>query len=196
MLSLRQNFYQMSKLYSFFISLLFCCMYFNSAYAQPQKGEFINASAGIGVCFADDESDASGSGFYTQAEYVWSPRSWFGVRPYVGIVTASGESDEQDTQQFKIKSNTFLLGAKIRLVAPIPYVAPFLETGIGMSAGSFETYTAHTNLKKNGVLLHVPLTLGLALGRKHSTEIKFVYYFHESTKQTSGAMALGFSFPL
>jgi hypothetical protein len=126
----------MSKFYFSVVTLLFTCLVF----AQPRKGEFINASVGIGLCAPYDESEVTGSGFYAQAEYVWAPRTWFGVRPYAGVVIASGESDPKDVPvgvKEYIKSNAFLLGAKVRVAAPIPYVAPFIETGIGMSIGSF-----------------------------------------------------------
>ena len=184
----------MSKLYFSFIILL-AAVVFNPAYAQPRKGEFINASVGIGLVAPNDDSDITGDGFYAQAEYVWAPRSWFGVRPYVGMIIASEETKEEGVREY-IKSNAALLGAKVRLVAPIPYVAPFFETGVGMSIGSFETSTTYTNVKKSGALLHIPFTIGLALGRNHGTEIKFTYYIHESVDQFSGAAAVGFSFPL
>jgi len=89
-----------------------------------------------------------------------------------------------------------MLGAKVRLAAPIPYVAPFFETGVGMSVGSFRTYTEFTNEKKSGALLHIPFTVGLAIGRRHNYELKFIYYYHEAAEQVSGAAALGLTFPL
>ena len=186
----------MIKLYFSFIAFIFSGTLFNSIYAQPKEGEFIDISAGIGLCAPNDDSNISGSGFYAQAEYVWSPLSWFGVRPYAGLILASGESEEGEVPQFRLKSNAALLGAKIRLAAPIPYIAPFIECGVGLSAGSFETYTQDIDIKKSGILLHIPVTLGLALGRKHSVEVKFTYYFHESVEQFSGAAAVGFSFPI
>ena len=165
-------------------------------YAQPNEGQFINASIGIGYCSPDDESELSGSGFYAQAEYVWSPNRWFGVRPYAGVVFASGTSDEPGMTEYHIKSNAFMLGAKVRLAAPIPYVAPFFETGIGMSVGSFSTHTEFTNVKRSGALLHIPFTVGLAIGRRHNYELKFIYYYHEAAEQVSGAAAFGLTFPL
>jgi hypothetical protein len=89
-----------------------------------------------------------------------------------------------------------MVGAKFRLAAPIPYVAPFLESGIGMSVGSFETYTKYTSVSKNGILLHIPMAFGLAVGRRHNYEIKFTYYFTPAAEQFSGAAAFGFSIPL
>jgi hypothetical protein len=186
----------MNKLLLFFTAFIFAGMIFNPVYAQTQKGEFINASIGMGLCAPYDEADISGTGFYAQAEYVWNPYTWLGVRPYAGVVIASDEINEPGMQQMSIKSNAALLGAKARLTAPIPYVAPFIESGVGVSFGSFETYTPYTNIKKSGALLHIPVSLGLAIGRKHNYELKFTYYYHNSAEQFSGAAALGFSFPI
>lgn len=167
--------------------------------AQPNKGEFINASIGLGMTspYAEDTNMTS-SGFYAQAEYIWSPRSWFGIRPYAGVVITSGKLIEKtaETPEYEIQTNAALLGAKIRLVAPIPYVAPFIETGVGMSIGSFKTFTKEDDLKKSGIIPHIPLSLGLAVGRKHNVEIKYVYYYQETVRQVAGAAAIGVCFPL
>jgi hypothetical protein len=186
----------MNKLY--YLAILFTVFFCNSIYAQPQKGEFIHVSAGLGISapLYEDKNEVAGTGFYAQGEYVWSPLSWFGVRPYAGVLIASDELKEEGIPNYKIKSNAALLGVKVRLAAPIPYVAPFIESGVGVSVGSFQTYTAETNLKKNGVLFHVPVTLGLALGRNHEYEFKFIYYFNESVEQFSGAAAIGFTIPI
>ena len=188
---------KVSKLYFTITAILFFGLFFNQGYAQPNKGEFIDASVGLGIVAPnDDRSEIDGTGFYAQAEYVWAPRTWFGVRPYAGLIIASGESEEGEIQGLSIKSNAALLGAKIRLVAPIPYVAPFLESGVGMSIGSFETHTEYTNIEKDGVLIHIPFSVGLALGRRHNVEVKFTYYYHNAVDQFSGAAAFGLSFPI
>ena len=184
----------MSNLKSFLVFLFFSI--FSNSYAQPNEGQFINASIGIGLCAPYDETELTGSGFYAQAEYVWSPNTWFGVRPYAGVVIASGTPEDPGMPEWRIKSNAALLGAKVRLAAPIPYVAPFIESGVGMSIGSFETYTEYTDRKESGVLLHIPFSLGLAIGRRHNYEIKFTYYYHEEVKQFSGAAAFGLTFPI
>lgn len=169
-------------------------------YAQPSTGQFINVSAGFSYSSPDYEteyeSEAEASGFYAQAEYVYAPLSWFGVRPYAGVIIASDESALNEKEQYRIKSNAALLGVKARFAAPIPYVAPFIELGVGVSVGSFETSTIYTSRKANGAIAHIPFTLGLAVGREHNYEIKFTYYFHGSVDQSSGAAAFGFSFPL
>ena len=44
--------------------------------------------------------------------------------------------------------------------------------------------------------MHIPWSIGVALGPKHNFEISFTYYDHPSVDQTCGAAAFGFSFPL
>lgn len=186
----------MSKIKFTVIVLILTNLFYNSTFAQTNEEDYIHASIGLGVTASYDESDIVGSGFYAQGEYVMNLLSWFAFRPYAGLIIASGKSEDPELQEFKVKSNAFLLGAKVRISAPIPYVAPFIESGVGLSAGSFQTYTPYTNLKKNGVLMHIPFSLGLAVGRKHNIEAKFTYYFQPSAEQFSGAAAVGFSFPL
>jgi len=177
-------------------SLFFSILSSNSVNAQTEKGEFINTSIGIGMVSPDDETDLTGTGFYAQGEYVYNVFSWLGFRPYAGVVFASGETDTPEMEKYEVKSNAFLLGAKARITAPIPYVAPFFESGIGMSAGEFRTYTSFVDIDKKGLQLHIPVVFGLAIGRNHNYELKFVYYFHPNAEQFSGAASIGFSFPI
>ncbi len=189
----------MKKLYFTISMLLFSGVVLHPVFAQPNKGKSINASVGLGIVTSYDEGpQMTGSGFYAQGEYVWCPRSWFGVIPYAGMVVASAASDDKDPNQevYSLKANAAILGTKVRLAAPVPYVAPFIEVGVGMSVGSFYTHTKESQISKNGVLMHIPFTLGVALGRKHNVDVKFAYYFHESVRQISGAAAFGISFPL
>ena len=164
--------------------------------AQPKIGNYINASIGIGLSAPYDDVDITGSGFYAQGEYVFGLTKWFGIRPYAGLVITSADKNTNLPDYYKVTSNAFLFGGKVRVAAPIPWVAPYFELGLGGSIGSFETYTPFTNIKKNGLLMHVPFSLGLALGRKHNYELEFTYYYHETVKQFSGAVAIGYSIPL
>jgi len=132
----------------FSIIIFVFCLSWNPALAQPEKGTFIQGSMGLGYVYPYEDVDINSSGFYAQGEFVWSPLTWFGVRPYAGMIISSGENIKDGQVTARGKANAFLLGAKLRLVAPIPYVAPFIEGGIGMSAGSFETFTPLINVKE------------------------------------------------
>ena len=180
------------------IFLLFTIFFSCVINAQQKPGKYINASIGFGISVPYDESDISATGFYAQGEYVIAMSKWFSVRPYAGIILTSDSKSEnqQNLPNYKVTSKAFLLGGKARICAPIPYVAPFFETGLGMSLGSFETFTPFTNISKNGLIMHIPFSIGLALGKKHKTEIAFTYYYHPNLQQVSGAAAFGLSFPL
>ena len=184
--------------YSFILFFFLFVLTPNVSLAQPDTGRFLEASAGVGYSFADDTSDITGTGVYAQGEYVFALSRWFGVRPYAGVLfTWDTETlDALGIPEYKATTRAFMLGGKIRLAAPIPWVAPYLETGIGLSFGSLETLTIITDNTKNGVIPHIPLSVGLALGRKHRFELGFTYYYHPSADQINGAAAIGLSFPL
>lgn len=177
---------------------LFSVFFTNSLKAQPRRGEFINASIGLGISTSYYEEDGGGSGFYAQGEYVMGITKWFGLRPYAGIIITSPDqkTNQEIENDYKITTKAFSFGGKARIAAPIRWIAPFIESGIGASIGSFETFSPSTNIKKNGILMHIPFSLGLAVGPKHNVDIIFTYNFYPTVKQVSGAAAFGLSFPL
>ncbi|PBJ11783.1 hypothetical protein [Flavobacterium sp. ACN6] len=179
---------------------------FSSHLKAQTTGKFIKASIGYGSSSSyyiedygnQDEVDVMGGGLYLQAEYVLGVKSWLSIRPYAGAIFESVDKDQniQNQPQYKVTTNAFLMGGKIRICAPIPWVAPFIEGGIGTSIGKFETFTPNVNFNKSDVLMHIPFSLGLAIGRKHNFEIGISGYFHPAAKQSTGVFALGYSFPL
>nr|WP_321236870.1 hypothetical protein [uncultured Psychroserpens sp.] len=188
-----------AKYFSIIIVAIFSLSYINQSHAQPQIGKSIDISIGYGLSIPYDEDiDITGSGFYAQGEYVVGISKWFGLRGYAGLIlTSADENDKsQNDPEYKVTSNAFLIGGKFRIAIPIPWVAPYIETGIGASIGSFETFIPTAGFEKKGILLHIPVSLGLALGPEHNWDIAFTYYFHPSVEQFAGAAALGFSFPL
>lgn len=166
--------------------------------AQFIKNRSIDASIGYGATFPYDDVDINGSGLYLQGEYALTLASWIDIRPYAGLIlTKAGKfNDNYVGPDFKTTSNAFLIGGKTRIIAPIPWVAPYLEIGIGASIGSFETFTPYTDLKKSGLIVHMPWSIGLELGPKRNFDIAFTYYEHHTMDQFSGALAIGYSFPL
>lgn len=181
-----------------FVIAIFALFLSNQTKAQPRTGKSIDVAVGYGLSSPYDNVDITGNGFYTQGEYVIGLTKWFGIRPYAGLILTSADKTgtQQNQPDYKVTSNAFLLGGKVRVAAPIPWIAPYFEVGIGASIGSFVTYTPLTNVKQNGILMHIPWSIGLALGRKHNFEIAFTYYDHPSVDQTCGAADFGFSFPL
>ena len=167
--------------------------------AQFIKEESTDVSIGLGLSAPYDQMDLLRSpGFYAQGEYVLSPASWIDIRPYAGVILTKLNKDDPERVEARYRStaNAVLLGGKTRIIAPVPFVAPYLEIGIGASIGSFETFTPYTSIDESGVFAHVPFSLGFELGSRHNADIKFTYYFHPGLGQFTGAAAVGFSFPL
>lgn len=187
-------------LHSFIISIIFTFSFSYLTKAQ-NTGKFINASIGLGLTtsyYKEKNPDIiDGSGFYAQGEYVIGLTSWFSVRPYAGIIiTSTDENLEKNPENYKVTTKAFSMGGKVRICAPIPWVAPFVEGGIGASIGSFETYLPELHIKKSGAVVDIPFSFGLALGRKNNIDVAFTYLFHPAVDQYSGAIAAGFSFPI
>ena len=169
--------------------------------AQEKTNKAIKASIGYGISAPYDNTNnaqnITGTGFYAQAEYVINIKKWFALKPYAGLIlTSEDKNNKSNPLGYKVTSNAFLLGGKARVMAPIPYVAPYFEVGIGLSAGSFETYTPNVAIKKDGVVTHIPFSIGLALGKKHNVDVEFTYYYQSPVQQFTGAMAIGLTFPL
>ncbi|WP_236546486.1 hypothetical protein [Tenacibaculum maritimum] len=89
-----------------------------------------------------------------------------------------------------------MLGGKARVRAPIPWVTPYIEIGIGTSIGKFETLTVFDNIEKSGIIYHIPLSFGLELGKNNNVDLGFAYYLQPSIEQYAGAFAVGITFPL
>jgi hypothetical protein len=185
-----------STLRNFFVIALFTIFFYNPAKAQPRVGRFIDVSIGLGASVPFDNSDVDGSGFYAQGEYVFGLTKWIGIRPYAGVILTSPDNYRQYEQDYQVTSKAFLFGGKARVCAPIPWVAPYFEIGLGASVGSFETFTPLTNTKKSGIIMHVPFSMGLAIGRSHNIDVAFTYYHHSAAEQASGAFAVGYTFPI
>jgi len=189
----------------YFTAIIFIVLFSSHSKAQT-TGNFIKASIGFASSSSyyiedygsQEEVDVMGDGFYLQAEYVLGIKSWFSVRPYAGAIFESVDKNQniQNQPQYKVTTNAFLMGGKVRICAPIPWVAPFIEGGIGTSIGKFETFTPNVNFNKSDVLLHIPFSLGLAIGRKNSLELGISGYFHPAAKQSTAILAFGYSFPL
>jgi hypothetical protein len=155
--------------------------------------------AGIGVSLPDDEDvDGTGTGGYGEVEYVYRRVAWLTPRAYTGVLITRPRSDcGAGVSPCDVSSGIFFIGGKLRLMAPIPYVGPFIESGIGLSAGRISTRSGQSvDRTSSGVMYHVPVGLGLAIGPHHEFEISLQYLFHPEQEQISGAVAAGFRFNL
>lgn len=166
--------------------------------AQFDKKKAIDISVGYGLSAPYDDFDITGEGFYFQGEYVIPIKNWLDIRPYVGLILANTPNGDDAPlgADYRSDAEAALVGIKSRLRAPIPWVAPYLEIGLGASIGTLVTFTPFTDLRESGLLYHIPFSIGLELGPKHNFDIAFTYYFHPSVEQFSGAAAFGVSIPL
>ena len=181
------------------LTILIILLVSNIASAQFVKEKSINAIIGYGISVPYNSiDDVADRGLLLQGELVLKVRSWFELRPYAGLIlTSSNGKDLNNNPTNEIaESKAFLLGGKARLRAPIPWVAPYLELGIGTSIGKFETFTYYDNIDKGGIIYHIPFAFGLELGKNNNVDVGFTYYFQPSVKQFVGAMAVGITFPL
>lgn len=170
-----------------------------SAKAQFIQEKSINAQIGYGLSVPYESVDeVADGGFFAQGELVLKATSWFEIRPYAGFIltNSNGKDLNNNPTSEKAESKAFLLGGKARVRAPIPWVAPYLEIGIGTSIGKFETLTAFDNIDKSGIIYHIPFSLGLELGKNNNIDLGFTYFFQPSVEQFVGAFAVGITLPL
>ncbi|WP_109098572.1 outer membrane beta-barrel protein [Aquimarina sp. AU58] len=179
--------------------LLIIILTSNLATAQFVKNESINAQIGYGLSSPYTSVDEIvNDGFFLQGEYILSIASWVELRPYAGLIltNSNGKDLNDNPTDEKAESKAFLIGGKVRVRAPIPWVAPYVEIGIGASLGKFETFTAFTNIDKRGFIYHIPFSFGLELGRNNNVDLGLTYYIQPTVEQYAGAFALGISIPL
>jgi hypothetical protein len=164
--------------------------------AQPQH--FISAQLGLGVSTPLEDVDGSGVGGYGQVEYIYRYVEWATPRAYVGaLITGSNSDCGANVAPCEVSANIAFLGVKLRLLAPIPYVAPFVELGVGGSVGALRTRVdGWVDESKDGVTYHIPVGLGLALGSEHEYELSFQYLVHPRERNLGGAFAFGLTFAL
>lgn len=170
----------------------------NLAKAQFIKEKSINAQIGYGLSAPLNSVDIVNDGFFTQGELVLKIASWIELRPYAGLVftNSNGKDVNDNPTDEKAESKAFLIGGKTRFRAPIPWVAPYIEIGIGTSIGKFETLTAYDNIDKSGVIYHIPFSVGLELGKNNNFDLALVYYIQPSVEQYAGAFTVGITFPI
>ena len=179
--------------------LLITILITNITEAQFLKEKSINAQIGYGLSAPNNSiDDIVDDGFFLQGELVLKVASWVELRPYAGVIltNSNGKDLNDNPTDERAESKAFLIGGKARVRAPIPWVAPYIEIGLGASIGKFETITAYDNIDKNGIIYHIPFSFGLELGRNNNVDLGFSYYFQPSVEQYVGAFAVGITLPL
>jgi hypothetical protein len=149
----------------------------------------------------DRESDVVGNGFHAKLEYVYGVTSYFAWKPYAGLFMTWQDVDDREqyckrTFPCEATSQIVQLGSKLRLAAPIPWLAPFIELGVGLSLGVSRIELGDDERFTSGLGFNLPFALGVALGPEHSVEITIVFYQHYRAEQFLAAFMLGFRIPL
>jgi hypothetical protein len=170
------------------------------AHEEDEHPHRLQISGGLGYAFPfdDDASDAGaeGVGAYGRVEYIYRAIEAVTPRAYAGVVFAPNRAG-CDVSPCDVSARIFFTGVKARLLAPIPYVAPFIELGVGASLGKLSTRVGQfVDASISGATYHIPFGLGLALGEHHQYELAFQYLFHPEVHQYSGGIVFGFEFPL
>jgi hypothetical protein len=154
---------------------------------------FFTFSLGLGVSRATGPNSKAGAGgLYVSAEYWAQPFSWLNLRSYLGYLSTS--TDQRNCYRIDgcdVSENIGLLGAKVRLVAPIPWVAPFFELGLGVSFGDIHATDVDSDLTTHGVVLDVPVGLGLSIGPRHDVDVSLLSLSHGGAHAIGGALLVG-----
>ena len=153
-------------------------------------------SVGPVFAFPEDtnQNDGQGLGIYAGFEFALLPSRWFSPRAYAGLLVASADENSCNGAAVPchVSAQIGVLGIKGRLTIPIPYVAPFIETGVGMSVGAMSTHTVDIDKRLSGVAYNIPFSLGLSfgIGQRRFMELAFAFLYHPDLSQIDGAFTL------
>jgi len=174
----------------------------HAARVDEESPRALSLIAGLGLAAPlrqqGQDVNGKGTGGYAAAEYIFRLTHWFTPRLYAGGIFAPAESDScGGVVPCDVSARILFTGAKARLMAPIPYVGPFIELGFGVSGGRISTRSGRqVDVTGEGLMYHVPFSLGLAIGARHQFDVAFEYLFHPEQKQFSGAAAVGLTLDL
>ena len=160
---------------------------------------FFTFSIGYGVSAAEvprGTTGSTGDGIYVMGEYWAKPFSWLHLRSYVGFLgTSANQTECQLAGGCDVSEDIGFVGGKLRLLAPIPYVAPFIETGLGLSFGTIHATDVGVDRTTTGAVLDIPLGFGLSLLAQHNFDVMISYLFHLGAEAFGGAISIGLTIP-
>lgn len=193
-----------------FVSFLFAtlaahfCMGESSLAAQPREGKEPSVDLAIGGAMTGlvEGGSATSGGLYLSTSYSVPLEPFVGLRAYGGLLFTfpSGGRDEEECgrEECNVSVQGMLLGGKARVAAPIPWVAPFAEAGVGLTLGAVTTQTAVDDIRLGpaGATIHVPLAFGVALGTMRETELAVQAIFHPEAKQYTATLSIAVCVPV
>ena len=155
---------------------------------------WIGGSIGYGMAAATG-GDTDATGVLVAGEYAYHLVSFFQLRSYAGVLITSPDTDGCfPAAHCEVVAKIGFIGVKGRVVIPIPYIAPFIELGLGISGGYLKTELFQIHERTRGLAEHIPFTLGVALGEDHNVELAFSYLFHPAEHQFGGGISAGVMF--
>jgi hypothetical protein len=148
---------------------------------------------------APNGSAGDGAGAFLEADYAFTRSRWFTPKLYGGLALTfpDRKSCGPEAAICDVSAQIGFVGAKARLMAPIPYFGPFLELGFGGSVGRLYTRNGTVvDESRVGLMFHIPLAVGIGFGARNQYAFSFSSLIHPTYAHTLGAFAVGLSFPL
>jgi len=164
---------------------------------RPPVRRALDIMAGLGVAYPTAAgTDGSAYGFTAEVSYVWFIQRWFSPRVYAGTLI-TGQGDCKGHEPCDIGAQVGFAGGLVHLMAPIPWIGPFFEVGLGASAGSIHTIEGGVvDEHHSGLLPHARLGLGLALGEHNNFEVGLRVIDHFTANNIAGGLMIGVRIPL
>ena len=137
-----------------------------------------------------------GAGFLGEADYVIEMTTWIQPRLCAGVLLTFPDECESAGSPCEVTARMAYGGAKVRFTAPIPYVAPFVDLGLGLGVGVLTTRLPEADYGQSFASYHFSIFGGLALGTNRNAELAVGFLAQPSTPQSAIALELGLAFPL
>jgi hypothetical protein len=166
---------------------------------DPWDERAVLIEVGPSFVWADTIAQAdSGTGASVEGVYLFRRNSWLTPRLYAGlVVTPTSSTCLSFTQPCDVHAAFVHGGGRVRLEAPIRWVAPFLEVGLGLAVGSHTTrVAAELDSSGFGVTYTVPVSFGLAMGQRHQYTAAIAASYLPGWHLTAAGFTVGFGFAL
>lgn len=168
--------------------------------AQPNLGTSIQGRASVSNAYSGQHEEPLGAGYTLQADFIIAPYEWFNVRAYLGMIKVGRRANDEYCEQQGIHCHVTAHGAigglMARLTVPIPWISPFIGAGLGSTFGRYSHRTPNDYTRRNGMFMHVPLTLGLALGPHSEVDLGATVLRHPGSRGDIVSVYLALTLPL
>lgn len=172
-----------------------------TTYAQPRLEPSVDVSIGAALTSPHQRSKTLGAGPYAEAEYAVPLEEFVGLRAFGALLFTFPQT--RDVEQCSVvdcdvTAQVLMVGGKGRLSAPVPWVSPFVEAGLGLSFGAVTTQTNVRNIEIGpaSATINIPVAVGVALGSMRETELTLTGIFHPEAKQYAVALTITVSVPV